>query len=313
MATSTLILGTSLPTLTYAQTKDEVVAELLKNSEWGYKTTDKELIKPISKTASSVTLEIPVAYHDGNVVTDYYLSWGSLSLTEIKDNYNMDDLTKMRDSDSESKRLGAPVYKVEGNKIIATLDILEPNKDVYLSVEPLVSSAKDGKTIEDYKFNLSTLTISTSTTPTAIASDIHDAGGQKAIINVTCVWDNTANRVTLLWDVNTALSANKVEISHRGDVQQGAMTVKGTPHISEKRFVIDTPHRNLQLFRLKPIDANNTMVGYEIQYECKPDNKPADPKKPIPVTGKTGPMENTLVIVGLSIVAYVLYRRFRTA
>jgi len=33
------------------------------------------------------------------------------------------------------------------------------------------------------------------------------------------------------------------------------MTVKGTPNADARRFVVDTPHRNIQLFRLKPLDA----------------------------------------------------------
>jgi hypothetical protein len=59
--------------------------------------------------------------------------------------------------------------------------------------------------IEDFKFNLS----SASTT---VAGDVYNTTSNQAIDNVTCVWDATANRTTLNWDINTAMNAVKIEI-----------------------------------------------------------------------------------------------------
>jgi hypothetical protein len=76
---------------------------------------------------------------------------------------------------------------------------------------------------------------------------------------------------------------------------------------------MDTPNRNIQLFRLKPLNDAGVMVGTEIQYICKPDNidsnatdpttliTPTDPKKPIPVTPHTGPLETSAIIFFLSL------------
>ena len=173
--------------------------------------------------------------------------------------------------------------------------------------------------IEDFKFNLN----STTTSTTAVAGDVYNTSSNKAIDNVTCVWDATENRTTLLWDLNTAMSnATKVEIAHRPDEDQGTMDVKGTPNITARRFVVDTPHRDIQLFRLKPLDANGAMVGIEIQYICKPDNvattdpttpiTPTDPTKPIPVTPHTGPLETTAMIFFISLLGYFVYRKARS-
>ena len=113
-------------------------------------------------------------------------------------------------------------------------------------------------------------------------------------------------------------AATKVEISHRPDENVGDMTVKGTPTITDRRFVVDTPHRNIQLFRLKPTDAAGAMIGIEIQYICKPDatsttsttpTTPTDPTKPIPVTPHTGPLETTAMVFFISLLGYFVYRK----
>lgn len=99
------------------------------------------------------------------------------------------------------------------------------------------------------------------------------------------------------------------------------MDVKGTPAIGDKTFTVNTPHRNIQLFRLKPVDNNGTMIGEEIQYICKPDTVVAannatnttDPTKPIPVTPHTGPKETFAFIMFVSALAYVVYKKTRKA
>lgn len=163
-----------------------------------------------------------------------------------------------------------------------------------------------------------------SVSTTAVAGDTYSTTSNQAIDNVTCVWDATDNRVTLTWDINTAMSqATKVQIYHRPDENQGDMTLKGTPAITDRRFPVDTPHRNIQLFRLKPIDAAGTMVGKEIQYLCKPDGNvtsdttpstpvtPSDPAKPIPVTPHTGPLETTAAVFFISLLLYTVYRKMK--
>lgn len=71
------------------------------------------------------------------------------------------------------------------------------------------------------------------------------------------------------------------------------MDLKGSPDIDDKSFTLNTPHRDIQLFRLKPVDNNGTMVGEEIQYICKPDTQSTtttdenDDNNPIPVTPHT--------------------------
>ena len=235
---------------------------------------------------------------------------------------NADDLQKVKDSDASAVAAGGtPIYKVEGDKVIFTIDIAEPTKDIYISILPEDENRATGNGIQDFTFNLSTVQVGSSGN-TAVAGDVHNPSLNQAITNVSCVWDATANRTTLLWDVNTALSATRVEISHRPDENQGAMTVKGTPNITDRRFVVDTPHRNVQLFRLKPVDSAGTMVGNEIQYICKPDTpattgttpvQPTNPSKPIPVTPATGPVQNAAVVLIISLLGYAIYRKVRKA
>ena len=313
----TLLIGSGLPLVTLAQTNDQVIKDLKSDTadRW-YVATDKALVKVIAKTDTTATIEAPVVKRNGQTVTAYYITWAPISFDEMTKNTNTDDLDKVRNSDdAKLAAWGTPIYRVEGDKLIFTISIAEPTKDIYISIEPEDENRQTGNRIEDFMFNLSTVTIGWTT---AVAGDISDASLNQAITNVTCVWDATANRTTLLWDINTAVPAITVEVSHRGDEKQGPMDVKWTPNITAKKFVVDTPHRDIQLFRLKPLDGAGAMVGNEIQYICKPDPitqpvVPTNPTKPIPVTPHTWPVETAALVLIVSILGYAIYRKVRRA
>jgi GTP:adenosylcobinamide-phosphate guanylyltransferase len=109
------------------------------------------------------------------------------------------------------------MYKIQNGKLVFTIDIADPNKDVYVTIAPEDTNKNTGGQIEDFKFNLATV----STSTTAVAGDVYNTSSNKAIDNVSCVWDATANRTTLVWDINTAMTnATKVEIAHRPDETQ---------------------------------------------------------------------------------------------
>lgn len=341
LAVSVVAMSSLTPTLLFAQSNDEVVKDLLATSaDWWYAASDKNLVKVISKTSTTATIEAPVAKRNGQTVSSYYITWAPLSYEQIVTNTNLDDLAKVKDSDKAALNAGGtPIYKVEGDKLVFTIDIAEPTKDIYVTIEPEDENRNTGNAIKDFTFNLSTVKIGATGTTTAVAGDVYDTSLNQAITNVSCVWDATANRTTLLWDINTALSATTVEISHRPDENQGNMTVKGTPNVTDRRFVVDTPHRDVQLFRLKPLDGNKAMVGNEIQYICKPDTPsdkctidgktnldkndpnckadtpvtPTNPSKPIPVTPATGPVETAAIVLIISILGYAVYRKVRKA
>lgn len=315
-----MLLNSLMPLVSFAQTNDDVISDLLstKSDRW-YTASDKNLVKVIAKTGTWATIEAPLAKKDGKDVTSYYITWAPISYKEITATSNTDDLAKVKDSDTIKLADGSPIYKIEWGKLIFTLEVTEPTKDLYVTIAPEDTNKNTGWLIEDFKFNLN----STTTSTTAVAGDVYNTSSNKAIDNVTCVWDATENRTTLLWDLNTAMSnATKVEIAHRPDEDQGTMDVKGAPNITARRFVVDTPHRDIQLFRLKPLDANGAMVGIEIQYICKPDNvattdpttpiTPTDPTKPIPVTPHTGPLETTAMIFFISLLGYFVYRKAKS-
>lgn len=311
---STFVASISLPVITFAQSNDQVIDSLLSTTatRW-YTATDKNSVKIIAKTATTVTIEAPIATKDGKDITSYYITWAPISYKDITATSNTDDLAKVKDSDTIKLADGSPIYSLSGNKLVFTLEVLEPTKDLYVTIAPEDASKNTWWLIEDFKFNINTTTTST----TAVAGDTYNSSSNRAIDNVTCVWDATENRTTLLWDINTAMNATKVEISHRPDENQGSMTVKGTPDITARRFVVDTPHRDIQLFRLKPLDWAGAMVGLEIQYICKPEPvttpvTPTDPTKPIPVTPHTGPLETTAIIFFISLLGYFVYRKAKS-
>lgn len=319
LALSLIVSGFALPVALFAQTNDEIISELQAwASDWWYAVSDKTLVKVIAKTDNTATIEAPVAKRDGQTIQSYYITWAPISYDEIATNTNIDDLNKVKDSDTSALSSGGtPLYTIQWEKLVFTIDIAEPTKDIYVSILPEDEARRTGNWIEDFTFNLSTVQLNSQVT--AVAGDVYDTSINQAIINVSCMWDATANRTTLLWDINTALSATTVEISHRPDENQGAMTVKGTPNITDRRFTVDTPHREVQLFRLKPLDNNGAMLGNEIQYICKPDPTPTtpvaptNPTNPIPVTPETGPLETAVIVLVISVLGYVVYRKVRKA
>ena len=316
---SIFVVPTFLSTVALAQSNDQVIDSLLsKTATRWYTVSDKNAVKVISKTATMVTIEAPIAKKDGKDVTSYYITWAPISYKDITVTSNPDDLAKVKDSDSTKSLDGTPIYKIQWGKLVFTIEVLEPTKDLYVTIAPQDANGNTGEPITDFKFNINTVVTAT----TAVAGDSYNSSSNQAISNVTCVWDATENRTTLLWDINTAMNAKKVEISHRPDENQWDMTVKWTPDITARRFVVDTPHRNIQLFRLKPLDAAGAMLGIEIQYICKPDDissnspvtpmVPTDPQKPIPVTPHTWPLETTAIIFFMSLLGYFVYRKVKS-
>jgi hypothetical protein len=320
MTLSTFIASISLSTITFAQSNDQVIDSLLWTTatRW-YTAGDKSAVRIIAKTSNTVTIEAPLAKKDNKNITSYYITWAPISYKNVTASSNTDDLKSVKTSDDTKAADGGPMYKIENGKLIFTINITEPTKDLYVTIAPEDANKNTWWMIEDFKFN-----INTTTSTTAVAGDIFNSTNNKAIDNISCVWDATANRVTWTWDINTAMNATKVEISHRPDENQWPMTVKGTPDITARRFVVETPHRNIQLFKFKPLDAADTMVGIEFIIPCKPDTievvtppdsttrtpiTPTDPKKPIPVTPHTGPLETTAIIFFISLLGYFVYRK----
>lgn len=290
---------------------DRSIAEAL-NDVWWYREEDKALVKVIGKTSTTATLEAPLAIKGTETIRNYSISWWPLILSDI---LTSDDQKKMQYSDYTDDE---PVYTIEGNTMIFTITIDNPDTDTYVTIEPIDGSWGRGQLIEDFKFVLSTVEViapsSWGVLPTSVVAwDVYQAWTNQAIANVTCVWDNTANRVTLKWDINTALVATKVQVSHRPNEAQWAMDIKWTPSITDRQFVVNTPHRNIQLFNLKPVDNNGAMIWVEIQYICKPDNGTVSPTNPIPVTPETGPKETLMILLFVSLVWYVLYKKTRKA
>ncbi len=302
-------------TLVFAQTSDQLLNDLVGTgtTNWGYNISDKDKIVSLGLSWSILNLEVPVAKKDGKIMTTYYITRWPNSYADIAKDSSQAKFDKLRDSATFTNG-NKPVYEVVGEKLILALPLEAVNGDLYISIDPQDEFDAQGNRLEDYKINLDTI----STTQVK-AENFSNASSNKAIANVSCIWTKDQNRVNLTWSVNTAMSATKVEISHRGDTNQWPMDVKGTPAIGDKTFTMHTPHRNIQLFRLKPVDNNGTMIGEEIQYICKPDtvvaaaNTPTDPTKPIPVTPHTGPKETFTFIMFVSALAYVVYKKTRKA
>lgn len=323
MAATILWSVTLMPVVSFAQTNDDLIDSILSDSatRW-YAATDKDAVKVISKTATTATIEAPVAKKDGQIVTSYYITWAPISYSQIASvTSNSDDLAKVKDSDDYKTKNNKDMYEIQGEKLIFTIEIADPSRDVYVTIAPEDANRNTWAQIEDFTFNLATVNIWWVTSTTSVAGDVHDTTLNQAIVDASCIWDATANRVTLFWALNTAYpNATKVEIYHRGDETVGDMTLKGTPNITDRRFPVDTPHRNIQLFRFKPVDAAGTMIGTEIMYTCKPDSSTAnnsswwssvDPNNPIPVTPHTGPVETAAIVFFVSLLGYVVYRKVK--
>lgn len=325
---SSLVLLPLLGSIVSAQNtiNEDIISGILESADRWYTEADKSLIQVIAKTANTATLQVPVAQKDGQIITSYYITWAPFSFEAMQTGTSTtEQLAQVKDSDKIEKETWSPMYVIEGNNLIFTIDIADANAPIYVTIMPEDVNRISWDPIEDFQFVLNTVQIANGvTTTTAVAGDINDRSKNIAIINESCIRDATANRVTLVWDLNLAWSnATRVEISHRGDESVGPMTVRGTPPITDRRMIIDTPHRNIQLFKFKPLDAAGAMVGEEIHYICKPTpttttpnptptpTTPTDPAKPIPVVPATGPAQTAAIIFFVSLLLYIVYRKVK--
>lgn len=294
-------------------TKDQILDGILNNSRW-YTLADKEKVVFVSFKNGSITVEAPLAKKDSTTIDKYYVTRWPISYKDIASIADPTELAKIKTSEEyETANAGKKVYTTTNNKLTLTLPIQDSSKDIYITIEPRDSTDNPGATIEDYKLSSSIY----NGTSQVKADNFSDAWSDDAIADVSCIWTKDQNRVELTRWVNTALNATKVEIYNRPNETQWDMTLKGTVNINDKSFVVDTEHREIQLFRLKPIDANGAMVGNEIQYICKPDvvttttttDTTTTPEPSVPVTPHTGPKETIAFIAFISLLAYVIYRK----
>jgi hypothetical protein len=109
-----------------------------------------------------VTIEAPIAKKDGKDITSYYITWAPISYKDITATSNTDDLAKVKDSDTIKLADGSPIYALTGSKLVFTLEVLEPTKDLYVTIAPEDANKNTGAPIEDFKFNINTTTTATT-------------------------------------------------------------------------------------------------------------------------------------------------------
>ena len=305
----------------FAQSSDQILEWLIgwstwSTASWWYNLSDKDKVSFVSLNGSTLVLSAPLAQKNGKSITSYFITRGPISYKDITTTNSVDDLAKIKQSEDYEKTNGKPMYEIKDNKLLLTFVLDDVAADLYVTIAPQ-DAADQWNAIEDYKINPASQAWSTTK---VLAENFSNSNLNKAISDVSCIWTKDQNRVNLTWSVNTALNATKVEIYHRGDEKQWPMDLKGSPDIDDKSFTLNTPHRDIQLFRFKPIDNNGTMVGEEIQYICKPDvqstttiDNETDDANPIPVTPHTWPKETLAFILFISALAYAVYRKTRTA
>ncbi len=161
MAATILGSVSLMPLVSFAQTNDDLIDSILSDSTGrGYTATDKDAVKVISKTATTATIEAPVAKKDGQTVTSYYITWAPISYDQIASvTSNSDDLAKVKDSDEYKTANNKDMYEVQGEKLIFTIEIVDPTRDVYVTIAPEDANRNTGEQIEDFTFNLATVTI----------------------------------------------------------------------------------------------------------------------------------------------------------
>lgn len=317
-------LGLFAAPVTLAQTNDQRVeqARSLWSSDRWYLNYDGDDVRVVDIDGETVTFEIPAMETvDGYFVEDYYIvRWPDDYQNVLID----EDLEIFRDSFDYEEDHGEDMYEIDvDNQLLRiTVDkIVDRSMVFYIYVFPQDDNNDDyrGAPLIFDAFSLEDLKVSSSgssSTPTR-TSDLYDSDSNKRVDNVSCVWDNTGNRVTLFWEVNQAYTdASNVEVSYRPNDTQWSMIVVWEPNINNEKIVVDTAHREIQLFRLKPIDQDGAMMGTEIQYICKPQNvsEPGvDEENPIPVVPETGPRETTAIIAILAVIGYGIYRKTKKA
>jgi hypothetical protein len=283
-----------MPMISHAQGSDELDALFDALQEGSFAVNLSEI------TANSVTLSFPVQKQNNQNLTNYKVILENKSMLEA-------------DLATASGTIYTGVT-ISNDTVTIKLTNLDPTKKYYTSVIALDANnvAIPELFSSEINFNINEEMGGTPAPAPTTQTETHNAGGSdmsQAVANISYV--QNGNQVRVTWTPNG--NAISVDASLRHSSETTFREVGRVP-IGQANLTFTVDKGGTYTLWLRPLDSNGQLNGVEFrqQIELQPVTAPA----PTPTTGnrivitdKTGPTENTLLLIAFTAVGYMIYRR----
>ena len=318
ISASALALGAS--TFVSAQSLPSI-AELLQDAKFWYGVASQlDVISVDEITTSTITLKSPIILDAfGDNTPSYIITYSPYLLENLAQTSNQTILNEVKSKEIELKSWDKEIIL-----LLWTQDGLDKDTIYYATVTPQNYWDDFGVSSEQICFKLSAEEYEigdacstfknkfnvVQTTALNTTNDTHSAAGSTdmTLANVTHTINN--NTVTLRW---TAIAgADQVDIFLFNTSQEKFVRL-GTARMSDERFDYTMTWDGEHIFRFVPLDGGKEIV-YNInamrtqEKETTPTPTPTPPV--IEKVPQTGPVENTIAILIISLLVYRGYRYY---
>ncbi len=268
---------------------------------FGYAVNQKIVVDQIS--LDKIVIKSPVIYDElGNKITKYTVMFSQYPLSQILETTSLLDQSKERTF--EFSTIGDTVSM----ELTVTGDMLNPNVVYYLSVIPKDKNGTLGEISNEIRFKLSTQMSGEGTPSTTSTTGTHAAAwANMSLANVTHTI--TSNRATLRW---TAVDgSDKVDIFLRNPTSS-LFERLASVNMSAESYTFTLTRNGEYIVNFMP---NNWGTEYRYTFVAQGITASTTTTTTPPKIGKipaTWPKENILVVLWISTVLYIIYRRARS-
>jgi len=270
------------------------------NSEipFGYTVNQKITVDHV--TVNDIAITSPVIEDElGNKITKYTVMYSQYPLSQILENTAL--LDQSIEKTFEFTTVGTSVTM----QLTATWDTITPSSVYYLSIIPKDQNGILGEISNEIWFKLAT---QTSGEGTATGTDVHAApGADMSLANVTSTITN--NRATLRW--TSVAGSDKVDI-FLWNPTSGIFERLASVNMSDETYAFTLTRNGEYIINFMP---NNGGTEYRYTFVANGITATTIPKTTVtPIIWKipkTWPGENILIVLAITLVLYLGYRRIR--
>jgi hypothetical protein len=289
------------------------ITSLLQDASFGYDQQNRVIVDSI--TSTEITLISPIImYYNNDAVMFYRLTYSPYMVEQLSNNatLGMSDQVKSKENTLQNGT----------DRMVMTLGVedgLDVNRNYYAFVTPIDIYDDIGNSSEQICFNLAQERYDIGDNclvfemaPVAHGGEVEQvvehgapSTADMALANITHTI--AGDVITLKW---TAIDGvDKIDLFVFNIESEGYSRV-GEVRISDEEYKYTMKWDGEHIFRFNPLNGAKEVV-YTVNAMKSAEPQPEQPKPVIPVPPATGPIENTLAILGMSGLIYFVYRKYR--
>jgi len=295
------------------------IEELFQSASFGYNQRNAVSVDSISATMITMVSPIIKDYGGENVLI-YKMTYSPYLMEDLADTTNQSMLNEVKTKEVALR--GGDTFVT---LTLGTSDGLDASKNYYVMVTPIEMYDEAGTSSEQVCFNLVEErygignacvdfakehgSFSTTPNPTTDVTITHGSPSSTDMSLANVTHTIAGNTITLR---RVALEGtDKVDI-FLFDLQDGKYVRLATVAMSAEKYTHTMTWDGEHIFRVIPLDGGKEVV-YNVQAMRTGETPPPPPPAQGPVITdppKTGPVENMIAVIVLSVAGYFLYRRY---